>query len=78
MDRNTFEQLRLKDAIDPNQLYFVFEDKIDANDRTIVNVADPENETDAANKRYIQDMINQLKAIIAGSSTFEDLKNACT
>lgn len=78
LDRDTFEQLRLKDMVDPNQLYFVTEDRIDANDKPIINVGDPQNDTDAANKQYVIDMIGALKALIAGSSSFDDLKAACS
>lgn len=77
MNANIFEQLKLDKKIAPNELYLVGEDQINANDQRILNVADPMEDTDAPNKLYVDTVINQLKALIAGSSSFDDLKNAC-
>lgn len=77
MNANVFEQLKLEKRIASDQLYLVGEDNINANDERILNCADPIEDTDGANKLYVDTMINALKALIAGSSSFEDLKNAC-
>lgn len=77
MNANVFEQLKLEKKIVPDQLYLVGEDRINANDERIINCADPQEDNDVANKLYVDTMLNALKAMIAGSSSFEDLKNAC-
>lgn len=77
MNANVFEQLRLEKRIIPDQLYLVGEDNVDANNERILNCADPIEDSDGANKLYVDTMLNALKAMIAGSSSFEDLKNAC-
>lgn len=60
--REQYEQAKVENRINPDEVWVVEPtDQIDGMNRTIVNVSKPVNETDASNRKYVDDSINTLK-----------------
>lgn len=53
VSRSIYKQLQEKGDIGENEIYLITDPIIDAANDKIINVADPTDETDAANKRYV-------------------------
>ena len=63
--REQYEQARTENRINPDEVWVVEPtDQIDGMNKTIVNVRTPVNDTDASNRKYVDDSINTLKQSI--------------
>ena len=63
--REQYEQARTENRIHPDEVWVVEpSEQIDGMNRTIVNVKTPVNDTDASNRKYVDDSINTLKQSI--------------
>ena len=72
VSRSIYKQLQENSEIDQNQIYVITDSTIDAANDKIINVADPVDETDASNKRYVdQQALSVLQeALKNGSSIY--------
>lgn len=62
VNREQYEQAKTENRIHQDEVWVVEPtDQIDGMNRTIVNVKTPVNETDASNRKYVDDSINTLK-----------------
>ena len=63
--REQYEQAKVENRINPDEVWVVEpSNQIDGMNKTIVNVKTPVNETDASNRKYVDDSINTLKQSI--------------
>lgn len=63
--REQYEQAKTENRINPDEVWVVEpSNQIDGMNKTIVNVRTPVNETDASNRKYVDDSINTLKQSI--------------
>ena len=63
--REQYEQAKVENRINPDEVWVVEPtDQIDGMNKTIVNVRTPVNDTDASNRKYVDDSINTLKQSI--------------
>ena len=63
--REQYEQAKVENRINPDEVWVVVPtDQIDGMNKTIVNVRTPVNDTDASNRKYVDDSINTLKQSI--------------
>lgn len=68
--REQYEQAKTENRIHPDEVWVVEpSNQIDGMNKTIVNVKTPVNETDATNRKYVDDSINTLKQTV--ESTYQ-------
>lgn len=85
--REQYEQAKVENRIRPEEVWVVEPtEQIDGMNKTIVNVKAPVNETDASNRKYVDDSINTLKQSVEttyqkkgdyleSNTTLSDLQN---
>lgn len=62
VNREQYEQAKVENRIHPEEVWVVEpSDQIDGMNKTILNVKTPVNDTDASNRKYVDDSINTLK-----------------
>ena len=57
ISKENYDQLSAAGQLQQNQLYFVIDAPIDANNVKIANVAEPESSSDAATKNYVDQLL---------------------
>lgn len=71
--RSIYKQLQENGEISENEIYLITDPIIDAANDKIINVADPTDETDASNKKYVDQqalsVLQDALANLAGKST---------
>ena len=85
--REQYEQAKVENRIHPEEVWVVEPtDQIDGMNKTVVNVKTPVNDTDASNRKYVDDSINTLKQSVEttyqkkgnyleSNTTLSDLEN---
>ena len=59
LKRETYESMKSSGQINDDEIYLVKEDSVNAEGERVVNVKDPVDDTDAANKKYVDFKVNQ-------------------
>lgn len=77
VSRAIYKKLQENGDIGENELYLITDPILDAADDKIINVADPTDPTDAANKQYVDNAISSKPAITVklsedGGQTFTE------
>lgn len=57
LSKQKYDELKSGNNLEDNELYLVKEEGLDAQGNTIINVAEPENPTDAATKAYVDSRV---------------------
>jgi hypothetical protein len=60
ISQEDYHKLVVDETIDNNKLYIVSSDIINVYGEKIINVAEPENENDATNKKYVDEKLNEI------------------
>lgn len=63
-----YHELKESGGLNPDEVYVITDDTLDAVNCTVKNVADPEQRTDAANKAYVDD--NTVSAFVFKDKTY--------
>jgi hypothetical protein len=73
LTKTKYNELLENNNVNENEIYLVTDDTFDSDGNPIVNVGDPENDTDAANKKYVDEQI-----LVLSGTTIPNLNNALT
>jgi hypothetical protein len=60
ISQDEYHKIVVDKTIDNNKLYIVSSDNINAYGEKIINVAEPENENDATNKKYVDEKLSEI------------------
>jgi hypothetical protein len=72
LTKTKYDDLLTNNSVNENEIYLVTNDTFDADNNPIVNVGDPENDTDAANKQYVIISINDLSSTVSSNYALKD------